>query len=94
MVVVIVFIIDLTLTAELNNRMSNPEFVAQNAINHFRKFCSLTDHHIFCIDMGAHRVHPGGNRPDMNIMHIINSGNLPEALGYFININLSRSSLQ
>ena len=94
MVVIVLRIIGFALTPELNDGVPDLEFFAYHVVNFLGEFRGFTDKHVLRIDMGAHGIHTRGYCPDVDIVRIINTGNLFEAFDNFININFLWSSLQ
>ena len=90
----IVCIIDFAFTPKLNHRMPNLKFFTQDAIDFFGKPGSFADEHILCIYVAAHGIHARSYCPDVDIMRIINTWNLFEALNNFVNIDFLRRRFQ
>lgn len=90
MVVFVVRVINFAFTSKLNYRMPNLEFFTENTVNFFGKLRSLTNHHVFRINMAAHGIHTGSNCPNMNVMSIIDAGNLFEPGDNVINTDSLR----
>jgi len=86
----IVCIIDFAFTPKLDDRMSDLKFFTQDAIDFFGKPGSFADEHILRINVAAHGIHARSYCPDVDIMRIINTGNLFEALNNFVNIDFLR----
>ncbi len=83
----IVCVIDFALAPKLNYRMTDLKFFTQDAIDFLGQFGGLADEHVFCIDVTAHGIHARSYCPDVDIMRIINTGNLFEALNNSVNID-------
>src|SRR3990170_7788305 len=83
----IVCIIDFAFTPKLNYRMPDLKIFTLDAIDFFGKPGSFADEHILCIYVAAHGIHARSYCPDVDIMRIINTGNLLEALNNFVNID-------
>ena len=94
MVVVVLRIIGFALTPELDDGVPYLEFFAYHAVDFLGEFRGFTDKHVLRIDMGAHGVHTRGYCPYVDIVRVINAGNLFEAFDKFVNINLLGSGLQ
>ncbi len=92
--IIMMCVIYFAFTPELNDRMSNLKFFSQNTVDFLGEFGSFADEHILCINVAAHGIHAGGNRPDMNVMRIVNPRNLFETLNNFINIDFLRRRFQ
>jgi len=92
--IIMICVIYFAFTPKLNYRMPNLEFFAQDAVDFFGKPGGFTDEHILCINVAAHGIHAGGNRPDMNVMRIVNPRNLFETLNNSVNIDFLRRRFQ
>lgn len=94
MIMVVVRVVDFALTSKLNYRMANLKFFTKDAVNFFGKPGGFADHHIFRINMATHGIHTRGNGPDMDVVGVVNTGNLSEAGNNFFNIDPLRRCFQ
>src|SRR3972149_4450336 len=86
-VIIMMCIIYFAFTPKLNYRMPNLKFFAQDAIDFFGKPGSFADEHILRINVAAHGIHARSYCPDVDIMRIINTGNLFETFNNFVNVD-------
>src|SRR3989339_737207 len=85
--IIMMCVIYFAFTPKLNDRMPDLKFFTQDAIDFLGEPGSFADEHILRINVATHGVHARSYCPDVDIMRIINTWNLFEALNNSVNID-------